>query len=728
MPLASDIYSSLAKPHSRQLSIPPPPRSQPPSPPKASPPPFASNAVVSGLDLGFPSPPTLAHYIHPSSAERPKILSIPLSSPSNRQLPHLPTPPEIFPLQVHKPSSAGSGCSDVPAARPPAVPPRSKLRPPPVKITTDFRRTLATASPASDRASPAHSFSSSVESLTISPLASPPLHSQSSSIASSIMSSSPTSPQPSPSPSIASSFVISPMPTPPLLSPTSPVPTSPGSNPPPLAIPRIRPVTPEPQIDMGLLRTLLMQRKRSESYDGCESEVGESLEASVAESDTAESSTCITTVPEFAWQEEPRSPPSRMSFCESLERNNPSSDIEDDDAVSIYSQFSAAYTFRSRSIRGRNGRLSRRTTAVSMMSLYSQASISPQDAMDLPPIPALPWDLKGDLFPEETVADSDLGEMTFNAPEYAYAYSLDDYVGHGLEGAALAGRTASRSGADFEAELPTSHMKTSESSNRSASDDWRAFLTAKVDVKRRTSSNISVVGVVPPVQDPEVTTGLTFTNRGSKTTNRGIGGVSTASNLTPRSPRTLAPNRRQKTIRRATSRPPSLPRSNCRPASPRYVVEAGTGAGDWRRETSSADSVPFSSLGLADRTKKPHGMRSGLRDVRSRVSGLKSRLVSLTISSPRSSPSSPSFTPAPSPNFYHHRPGHAPSPPSPLNRPPASSPWPVSPSVSSYSASGKSDVSLPRGPSDSSWNLGRTHGDGLSFSPTATPSTFPITI
>lgn len=471
------------------------------------------------------------------------------------------------------------------------------------------------------------------------------------------------------------------------------------------------------------------------SDDECDSEMGESLEAIARANSSAEdydeSSTCTATIPEFAWQEEPRSPPSRLSFCETPEWN-PSSDI-DDDAVSVYSQFSAAYTFRSRSVRRKNGRLSRRTTAMSMMSVYSQSSISSQDAMDLPPIPSLPWGLRGDLIAED--AENDLGEeMTFGAPEYAYAYSLDEYVGHGLEGAALAGRTTARSGVDFEAELPSilhSEISTSVATNTGRRDDWRASLTAngKGKGKRRTSSNISVVGLIPTAQDPELAPRLAFADGSSITTNGSISDVSTTSTLTPMSPRTLTPNRRQRTIRRGTTSPPSSPRSNYQPpssTSANFIFDTETGHGGWRREIPPGSGASFPSP--EDNMKQARGVRLGLQEMKSRVGGLKSRLISLTLRSP----SSPTFPSGLSSNFYDHRSGPDPS----ISRHPPNSPsgfskWPsasVSPSVSSSSSSSGTSEASPPSSASSSWTPGLTNRNALFLSPSATPSTIPMAI
>ncbi|KAJ7706153.1 hypothetical protein B0H17DRAFT_613342 [Mycena rosella] len=758
--LSSPGHLSRTKPSrlntSRAFAIPPSPRVPPPHPPK-SPPPYASDSVDNPLAMGFPSPPTPARYsssASPASARETQMercTPVVPPSPSTRPLPRPPTSLEISSLHGQNPNYYGSSVEVPP---PPAIPPRSRLRPPPVKITTDFSqyRTIREDSEERDvwpleRASPAHLRSASIASFTISPLSTPPLHSRSSSTGSPKAYSMPTPSHHSHSSSVASSLVISPMPTPPPLSPTSPLSSS-GPAFPPLALPRGNPVTQE--LDMGALRALILRRAGRTFESDRDREVGESLEAIALahkrdSGDYEDSSTCTGMTPEFAWQEEPRPPPSRLSFYESAEPIHASSDPgeeDQDDAASIYSQFSSTYTFRSRtkstmrmrSLRrnGSTGRMSRRMAATSMMSVYSQASFSSQDAMDMPPVPSLPWGLRGDLMgdvAEGSIAEHDLGEMTFNAPEYAYAYSLDDYVGHGLEGVALAGRTAVRSGEDFEAALPRHNSR--------PSGDWRALLTAQDNekAKRRTSSNISVVGNVFASEiDPEVTPVFAFTDVGSVATNGSIGDISTTSTLMPispvstgNSPVALVPNRRQRTIRRVATTLPS-PRQPPSSTSVNFVFDTETGDGGWRREVSFGETLPFPSVGpqapltTEDKVKKARGMRSGLQGMRSRVNVLKSRLVSLTLA-PRS-PSSASFSSGRSAELNHH-PGLNPylSPTSPSAN--AHSPTSVSPSVSPSSSSGGS-LSTPS--SVSSWTPGLTTGDGLFLSPTAAPSTVPMAI
>ncbi|KAJ7092753.1 hypothetical protein C8R44DRAFT_891181 [Mycena epipterygia] len=770
-----NIYNSAPKPHpnqSRAFAIPPSPRIPPPHPPHSAPPPYGSGFVVKALGLGFLSPPTAPYSSLLSEGDtqtqRPRMAAVPPPSPSTRQLPPLPASPDVSPLQIQKPGYVGLTNFGVTDIGRPEIPPRSKLRPPPVKITTDFSeipQTVLTQCEESEqcdallleRRSPTHSRSSSLASLIISPMPTPPLHSRSSSVASFTMSPIPTPPRHSHSSSVASSLIISPMPTPPPLSPTSPASPSstsigPGFHFPPLVLPRLPPATPEPQLDMDALRTLILRRGRRSS--GCESEdeseVGESLEAIARAHDDEhdDSSACTVTVPEFAWQEEPRAPPSRLSFYESAERIHTTSDIEDDDdATSIYSQFSSTYTFRSRprstqnmrrSVRrnAKHGRMSRRMTATSMMSIYSQASFSSQDAMDMPPMPALPWGLKRDSIGNvaEEPPDNDLGEMTFNAPEYAYAYSLDDSVDHRLEGVALAGRTAARSGEDFEAQLPLSTRANSKSSRSNEFDDWRALLTAQATGrgKRRTSSNISIVmDPVVAIRQAFIEVRPAFTDVGSLATNGSIGDISTTSTLIPASPHTLVPNRRQRTVRRIANSPSSPPRSNYQQPSStsvNFIFDTETENGRSRREISSGLSTPFPFPGPEEKMKKARGVRSGLRGMKSRVSVLTNRLVSLTLPSSRS-PSSPSFPTANSPGLYTHRHGtnstllpHPPTSPS-TGATSASG----SPSVSSSSSSSGGSTSTETSPPSSagaSWTPGLANGDALFLSPTATPSTF----
>ncbi|KAJ6575140.1 hypothetical protein B0H19DRAFT_1127348 [Mycena capillaripes] len=729
--LLPDLNNSGPTNH-RALSIPPSPRTLPPHPPNSLP---ASDSVGQVRDLDFPSPPTFAP---PSSAsslvagatERlPNMLP---PSPRSRRLPHLPVSFEASLSQ--KPTSVAGVVVE---HRPPAIPPRSKLRPPPVKIITEFRQMAHIPNEVARRrtvlplnlASPAHSHSSSVSSSTISPLSTPPMHSHSSSVASIMEPHKPALPQHAHSSSISSSFVISPMPTPPPLSPASPSSTIQSAFSPPYA----RPVTPEPRIDMDVLRRLIFEdgedgHNSIGSDSEPESEIGASLKAIVRAhkcggDEHEDSSTGTTTVAEFAWQEEPRAPPSRMSFYEppSPERIHRSSDVEDDDGISIYSQFSSAYTFRSRSnstrrrrsvsVRrsGKKGRMNRHVATTSMMSVYSQASFSSRDTMDLLSVPTMPCSSGGSDGIAEDLLDNDLGEMVFEAPEYAYAFSWDDYVGHGLEGVALAGRTPTRSGADFEAQLPFSrHAGKPDLST--LPDDCRSLLTGSDEVKskRRTSSNISVIGnIIPTIQDPEVgtSTGPALTDVSSLVTNGSIGDVSTTSTW-PMSPRALVPNRRQRTIRRVAT---ALPSSHPQPSS-----------------------VSVAVVGPEDKISQGQSVRSGLRGMRNRVSVLKSRLVSLTLPSSRSPPS-PTFLRGHAPESYDglltpsSAPCFATGPSSGGQWPPP----PVSPSMASSSSSDGSAsaayTSFPSSPS-SLWTTGVTNGDALFLSPTVTRAPFSTAV
>ncbi|KAJ7932375.1 hypothetical protein B0H13DRAFT_1955121 [Mycena leptocephala] len=736
---------------SRSLTIPPSPLTPPPHPPNSLP---SSECVARVFDFDFPSPAKSAR-LPPSPSlaagetEMP-LQHIPPPSPSSRRLPYLP---KSFEGSLQNPNFIGCTVAE---NRPPAVPPRSKLRPPPVKIPSNFSSMHPTIRPRNEVSgqcnafkpgSPAHSRSSSIASLTISPLSTPPTHSHSSSIASLTISPLPTppmhssfasvmftdSPKPVPpqhshSSSVASSFMISPMPTPPSLSPISPSSTSIQSPldlspiPPPCA----RPGTPEPKIDMDLLRKLIFEdddfgQNSSESDNEHESEVGESLEAiarahrSIGD-ERRDSSAGTTSIPEFAWQEEPRAPPSRMSFYRSPspERIHPSSDIEDD-AVSIYSQFSSKYTFRSRSngtrrlrsVRrnGTKGR-SRRMAAMSMMSVYSQSSFTSRDTMDLPSVPTLPWGLTSDSIggATEDLPDNDLGEMVFEAPEYAYAFSWDDYVGHGLEGVALAGRAPPRSGANFEAELPFSRRAGKPdfvASTDSAEADWRALLTGpdKGKSKRRTSSNISIVGNVVTI------------------TGGSASDVSTTSTL-PLSPRGFVPNRRQRTIRRVTTTLPSSPSSYQPPSSStsvNFIFDAEDKNGGWRREMSPGDTERVPSVGPQEKLKPPEAFVRTAGD-----------------EEPRQRVEKPSCFSHPSIISLSNVHTFPPRSPVSHDRPPIPASWPatlISPTVSSHSSgSASAPPSLPSSAS-SSWTPGLTgRGDASLLSPTEAPSTIAMAI
>ncbi|KAJ7181683.1 hypothetical protein C8R43DRAFT_1117040 [Mycena crocata] len=766
-------YETSSKPRSnvtRGFAIPPSPRVAPPQPPTLPQPPFASGSVAPVLDLGFPSPPPLVPFPYSRPPSPPSTREINMAvfavaplPPSIRKLPPPPAPEtpallEVSPLQIQKVNCIEDECFTATARRPPPIPPRSRLRPKPVKISTNFNAIQATVTRMGSEqcmeiASPAHSHSSSIGSLIISPLPSPPLpshssslHSHASSVASFMVSPLPTPPHHSHSSSVASS-IISPMPTPPSLSPTSPLSPSTDSDSSPVAIPNAHPATSEPQLDLGALKRLILRRGGRSSTTGSDPENENDVGQSVAEiararkSDSDESSACTATIPESAWQEEPRSPPSRISFYNTFDRAHSASasDLDDDDdAASIYSQFSTTYNFRSRSrtiksMRSarrarKNGRMSSR---MSMMSVYSQASFSSQEAMDLPPLPALPWALGDPVsdVAEDPLARNDLGEMTSNAPEYAYAYSLDDYVGHGLEGMRLAGRIATRSGRDFETVLPLPPLSEPELAtlDQTASwawDDWRTLLT-EVKGKRRTSSNISVVGnALPILVDPFT---IETTDVCSLATTGSIDDVSTTSTVTPATPRALLPNRRQRTIRRTATNPPSSLRSHCPPPSStsvNFIFDAESDGG-WRRDSLPPDmasksevGITFPSLGSEDNLKKARGVRSGLTGMRSRVSVLKSRLASIT----SRSPSSPTFPPG-----YRGTDDRAGATPLLSPYPPARSHWaPQSLSSSPSSPSSSSGGSTSGSPSSaSSWTHRR---DAMTLSPSAAPSTGPIAI
>ncbi|KAJ7225490.1 hypothetical protein GGX14DRAFT_639162, partial [Mycena pura] len=334
---------------------------------------------------------------------------------------------------------------------------------------------------------------------------------------------------------------------------------------------------------------------------------------------------------------------------------NVSSDIDDeDDDFSVYSLFTSTYTFRSRSnstrrrrsVRRRNSNTSRRSTATSMMSIYSQASLSPEDTTDLPPVPELPWSLGGNVVgdvAEEMFAD--LGEMTVNAPEHAYTYSPNDYVGHGLERVALSGRAPTKSGAEFERQLPVSRQESKSHSAATAyesgslhasdyADDWRAFLNARYQGKahRRTSSNISVVIDTIPVEQHSET--LAASDTSSSMTYGSMGVVARTSSIPPP---TLVPNRRQKTIRRVATTLPSSSRSNSKYQRPNSTSTRSISDAAAEKSVGGVRDgiVPFSYAGPDDNMKQGRGKRPENRGVRSRVKVLRSRLASLTLA-PRS--------------------------------------------------------------------------------------------
>ncbi|KAJ7786338.1 hypothetical protein B0H16DRAFT_1708525 [Mycena metata] len=131
LPSPRHLINSPSKP--RAIAIPPSPRTPPPHPPHPLPSPY-TDSVARVLDLGFPSPPLLADHLAPASpgGKREIQAGMPPPSPTSRRLPQPPSSP-VSPLQVHN-SSGARGSVSINHA--PVVPPRSKLRPPPVKITT----------------------------------------------------------------------------------------------------------------------------------------------------------------------------------------------------------------------------------------------------------------------------------------------------------------------------------------------------------------------------------------------------------------------------------------------------------------------------------------------------------------------------------------------------------------------------------------------------------------
>ncbi|KAF7310935.1 hypothetical protein HMN09_00636800 [Mycena chlorophos] len=248
-------------------------------------------------------------------------------------------------------------CAPSISGQPPAIPPRSKLRPPPVKILP-LSRSHTRESFSNPPGPRAQCFEAPLEEALIK---------------SGFTSCSPP---------------ISPLPTPPMLSPTT---TSPIHSPATIKFP----VTSEPRLGLPICK-----------------EVDAKMNAKSAETIAREEAylrrliTCGRgSIPEFFSQEEPRPPPSRLSCHTNRERNDDDSET-DDEAVEFYAMYSTHFRPRTPSftrrrvpsLRRKNSRSERRSLATSMVSIYSQASaaLSPEDLMDLPPVPALPWSLRRD--------------------------------------------------------------------------------------------------------------------------------------------------------------------------------------------------------------------------------------------------------------------------------------------------------------------------------------------
>ncbi|KAF7306945.1 hypothetical protein MIND_00487300 [Mycena indigotica] len=266
---------------------------------------------------------------------------------------------------------------------PPLLPPRSTRRPPPVKISTWVPERTETTPDDLNLILDNLSMMSPI----ISPLPTPPY------TPSSFGTSSEKSTIHSRSLSTASSLLISPMPTPPSLSPSSSTP----------------PFT--PALDILVLDSKIEHVMESH-YVKASSETLTSEAHSPSHSKDRNS----LYQAEFAWQEEPRSPPSRLSFHAG---DGVANDTEDEDEevksiYSIYSHFSSTYSFRSRTpsarrkrappVRRNNSKLERHSMATSVVSVYSQASYAPEDRTELPPVPVVPLVLKVDKAPSEEVA------------------------------------------------------------------------------------------------------------------------------------------------------------------------------------------------------------------------------------------------------------------------------------------------------------------------------------
>ncbi|KAJ7615285.1 hypothetical protein DFH06DRAFT_125908 [Mycena polygramma] len=292
--------------------------------------------------------------------------------------------------------------------------------------------------------------------------------------------------------------------------------------------------------------------------------------------------------------------------------------------------------------------------------------------------------------------------MVFEAPQYAYAFSWDDYVGHNLEGVALAGGSPSRSGVDLEAQLPFSPRgNPRQTPPETAGNDWRALLTGpdQVKGKRRTSSNISVVeNFIPTIQASQLATiaGPAFAAVSPPATNGSVN---------------------DRTIRRLPTTLPTSPYGNYQrssPPSPNSIFGADT-ENPGRRHEKSSGGEPYLSA-RAEQTQAS-GVRSGLRGMRNRVSVLKSRLVALTVPSSSSrSPSSPSFPPKHAVESYERR-YPIPSASSSATVPSSSAQWPsasVFPTASSTS-------SLPSGSASSLHSSSSPWSPGFSRRHTSFP-------
>ncbi|KAF7320319.1 hypothetical protein MKEN_00816700 [Mycena kentingensis (nom. inval.)] len=318
------------------------------------------------------------------------------------------------------------------------------------------------------------------------------------------------------------------MPTPPSLSPASPSPQTPW-----------QPHTPDRVLDVAALESAMQRHVSNAQGTTGKAPENEILEWARSDHCASRMST-QTIVPEFSWQEEPvpRSPPSRLSFYTHSDHDQPEREEDENDETtsmySIYSQFTSTYSFQSQaptmssrrgtgSIRRRpSSRSDRRSTAMSMMSVYSQASFVREDTKDLPPIPLLPWALK-----PESVG----GQSALHAQSHPYAAEQAERTSVVMGDAAI-----SSTPLPAVPSIPSSPI-----SPTLFSDDWRALLAGRnpKPLKRQPSvvsalsgtSNTSVVDVALP---PHKNTELIKPNSSE-------------------SPLALVPNRRQRTIRRPTT-------------------------------------------------------------------------------------------------------------------------------------------------------------------------------
>ncbi|KAK7064213.1 hypothetical protein R3P38DRAFT_2823070 [Favolaschia claudopus] len=598
----------------RALRTGPSPLTPPPSPQRSPPSPVANHKF---LDTDHQPESTLAHYSASFSPPPGRVTEMwlrTLSPPPPEREICRPLSPQASPLQAQKNNQ------DFFTSQKPVIPPRSKLRPPPVKIPTrtsviEAENTQRCCLSSSNGSLPMDSPASSIR--TISPLPTPPIHFGSSSNISSTQSHS------SHAASLDSSdFIISPMPTPP--------------HSPKAFTPCARTITSEPGVN---------QHSRRSPSDS----VGPRLRRSdhaitpAHPSSNRKSSIRRPLIPEFASQEEPRSPPSRISFYESPPPSPVSSESDiDDDAMSVYSHFSSAYyTSRRRPSRHRRVRSVRRSGSkgrgratgqmapMSMTSIYSQASFcSPVDQLLVSPLPQSTGGV------EDDVTDNELVPAVFEASTYPYAHSRDDYSGRALKPSVPALRSPMRSGVDFEPRPPLSRRE--KIGDVPHNDQWRDVLDIqrKANSTRRTSSNVSVVGHPIGVNPRQIT----------KAPAIGIIHEFPPTSTPPTSPIPLVPNRRKQTNHHRfgpfAPSTPSLPTCTIPHPPPNTWMLNGS---------SNPSEISLSKVPLpqAPLPAKPNDVApqtgSGLRGMKKHLSSFRN-LMSFSFSRSQSSPSPTSST------------------------------------------------------------------------------------